>query len=130
MKELCEQVIGDILANRLVGSEELPYARAIADHGGVRAVVSQCCSAIRPEILALQGKSVTRAALDKIRCIQDDDDPWDDPMGYLDYITDDRADKYFRCYAGQCKKSHRRIVAQHAQAILRQSYEFLHYYLL
>lgn len=132
LMDTCETVIGDILSNRLLGSTTLPYATAVEDHGGTRQVARECVLAIRPEIMRLQGRKVTRSALDNIKRCQDDDESWETGslMGYLDYVVDDRVHEYFRGYSGQCINAFRRLFSQHAQSILQQSYETLHYYLL
>lgn len=132
MEEIFKLVIGDILANRLIGSTTLPYVKAIENHGGIDQVTRECMSAIRPEIRSLQGQIVTRSVLDNIKRSQDNDESWDtgNLMGYLDYIIDDRLYEYFRCYSGQCINAFRRLFSQHVQSILQESYETLHYYLL
>lgn len=123
-------VLRDVQAGRLIGSTTLPYSKAIESHGGMEEVIRDCLSMVRPEIMDLQGKLVTRSKLDSIRLGQDEDDAWSEPMGYLDYITDSRSPSYFRCYVGQCRVARRRISSQHAQSILRASYDSLHYYML
>jgi hypothetical protein len=55
---------------------------------------------------------------------------WAGPSGYFDYVTDLRQPAYVRLYVGQCRKGIRRLLRQHAQNILQNSIESLHYYLL
>jgi len=91
-------------------------------------------SCILPEIQALQGKTVTRDALDKIWEDQVSRGPWhitaSSDMGYLDYITDDRRAEYFRLYHGQAEIAYRRILRDHGQAIFGGANNTLHYFIL
>lgn len=122
-KEVCARVVDDVLADKLEGLKDPCYARGIRNHSGADEAVAVCMGALRPDILALQGKPNTRAVPDQIRHGQDAGGAWDLPMGSLDYITDDRDFSYLRCYVVQCADSYGRIYRQYGQSILRGSYE-------
>ncbi|TPX17021.1 uncharacterized protein E0L32_012331 [Thyridium curvatum] len=133
LEAICISTLRDIVAGRLPASQTYPYAANILSHGGIQPVALEITSCILPEIRALQGRTVDRGNLDKIWVAQANQGPWhtaSSDMGYIDFVTDDRDDKYFRLYHGQAKCASRRILREHNQAIFSSANDTLHYYIL
>ena len=129
MFRLCESVLNDIINERLLGHDLLPYQQEIDAHGGKTQVARELVAMITQHIKEMETQTVCRKQLDVTRLAQTTDTSWDSSMGYLSYITDDRDSRYFRLYVGQTACASRRIVSQHAQSILSGSSESLHHYI-
>jgi len=130
LKKLLIQIQEDIIINRrLEIYEKLPYGARIRERG-VLSIADELLKVIRPEIRALQGKPIDGEALDRIRLQQNADGSWLGKMGYLNYVTDDRANGFLRTYVGQCGIAYRGIYAQHVQSILRGEHNSLHLFIL
>ncbi|GAB1312042.1 hypothetical protein MFIFM68171_02252 [Madurella fahalii] len=133
LDKICLSAVRDVVASRLPGSEARDYARSILENGGPHAAAQEVKRYILPEIQDLQGKTVTRSILDKVWKLQVSQGLWSTAaldMGYIDYITDYRDNKYFRMYHGQAGFAHRRITRDHGQAIVGGRNDSLHYFLL
>ncbi|KAJ5179717.1 hypothetical protein N7492_002927 [Penicillium capsulatum] len=126
----CTELLQDIQNNLLPSCQDMDYAEQVIAHGGIDKVTEELLAHVRPEVLDLQGKQITRGNLEKIRRVQNDDENWDDPIGYLDFITDDRSPEWLRYYVGQCEIAKRRLVNGHAQEALRASLSSLHYFIV
>lgn len=129
--DVCVSTLEDIMAGRVSAATIFPYREEILAHGGVQAVAKDLVTYILPEIKRLQGKTVTRQTLDTIWSIQyENQEQWDSPTGYLDYVTDDRNYHYFRLYHGQAAVACKRIIHDHGQAISQCFHNSLHYFIL
>ncbi|KAK1763475.1 hypothetical protein QBC33DRAFT_622894 [Phialemonium atrogriseum] len=128
LKDLTIRILTAVVDGKLPGSRSFPYREEIQAHGGVDLVADDLLRLMRPEVKDLQGQRVTREALDSIRLNQHE--PWPTHIGYLDYVTDDRNDEYIRPYSGQTNKGPRRIIVQHAQSILLNKSNSLHYFVI
>lgn len=94
LKAVALRLLDDIVGNRLIGAQSLPYQAAIEAHGSANAVVDMLFAAIRPEIIELQGKIVSTAALTCIKLRQSKDNHWPSPVDYASFVTDARNSKY------------------------------------
>lgn len=94
LKAVALRLLDDVVGNRLIGAQSLPYQAAIEAHGSANAVVDMLFAAIRPEIIELQGKIVSTAALTCIKLRQSKDNHWSSPVGYASFVTDARNSKY------------------------------------
>ena len=124
------ELLHDIHQKVLPESEDMAYADEIPARGGVQKLATELLGYVTPEILDLQGRPITRDALQKIMRREDNDEDWNTPMGYLDFITDDRMWEWLRLYVGQCVNGLRRIVNSHIQIVLRGDYDSLHQFIV
>ncbi|KAF3060598.1 hypothetical protein CFAM422_011083, partial [Trichoderma lentiforme] len=123
LKAVALRLLDDILGNRLIGAQSLPYQAAIEAHRSANAVVDMLFATIRPEIIELQGKIVSTAALTCTKSRRSKDSHWSSPVGYASFVTDARNSKY-------CNVPRRRIFSQHMQSILLGKHDTLHYFIL
>ncbi|KAJ6020676.1 hypothetical protein N7540_006180 [Penicillium herquei] len=87
--------------------------------------------AVLPTIRNLQGKEVTLSTLQSIRQDQTKDPGiWSAPHGgYLDFITDQRLQDYWRPYVGQSTAPRFRVTTHHRR-IQARSTDCLHYWII
>jgi hypothetical protein len=103
------------------------YAQVFHQFDNMETYAERLISYIDPSVQDLQTKKPSRAMLDQITKSQTS--PWPYDVGYLDYVTDDRLESYFRPYVGQTINSKRRMT-DHAHSIVGGNYETLQYYIL
>jgi hypothetical protein len=119
-----------MINGKVLGSEisEPKYRNLITKHGGVLPVVKELLGHIRQDVKSLQGTTLSRQALDQVKAGQTK--PWPKMVGYMDFITDSRLEPFVRTYVGQTGDGCRRIMQNHAQAIMQGRNESLHYFIL
>ncbi|KKA22591.1 hypothetical protein T310_3382 [Rasamsonia emersonii CBS 393.64] len=107
----------------------IPYAEIISHCGGTQTVTSAILESIDPAVRALEGKEITTRQLDEIFLTQSRErNCWPKNSGYLNFVKDDRDEKYWRPYVGQSENPLLRI-KQHKN-IINLACDTLHYYVI
>ncbi|KAJ5083337.1 hypothetical protein N7456_012764 [Penicillium angulare] len=127
---LCEDLLSKILDRALNGFDPEPYIRQINLHGGAKEATHILLSHINPAIIQLQGRKVTRKLLDEVQKSQSSSSDQADSSRYMDFVTDDRNDEYFRPYVGQSFEPQKRIRQSHKRDIQENSHFSLHHFIL
>jgi hypothetical protein len=95
---------------------------------GFHSFAKQILDCIDHDVYQLEGTVLSKRVLEEIR--EGQTDPWPEEIGYVNYVTDSRCESYLPFYVGQTVQSWRRILVEHAQAIMQCDVSTLHYFIL